>query len=40
MAKKICLNCGKELGAFTGKVNVSEWYSVFELSRCGWNKSA
>ncbi len=24
MAKKICLNCGKELGAFTGKVNVSD----------------
>ena len=24
MAKKICINCGKELGAFTGKVNISD----------------
>lgn len=24
MAKKICVNCGKELGAFTGKVNVGD----------------
>ena len=24
MAKKICINCGKQLGAFTGKVNISD----------------